>query len=554
MAKYARIFMTGFRSAPVDPEVLRELNNKKVSFKSFPLNKIKMRNITLFSDYDINIDQPQNTILSGISSVYDSTYSGDLYAKITGIGEFFDIGETNISGVFTAQGFHTGIFSGGQTFYDSKNRQVYPVNQNINIASSDNVKYIASGKITGEDLNPKDFVLVSTTGVINSPIINRTNTYSGIYSGVTTLQDNFYDLNSFTVSFYKDYSYVTTGNNNWITNFDVVNPVASSPTETPGIFILNKVMNEGNGFASSTQTIIASGNIPNVKLPRKNLTGYSELTGKLTGQVLQIDSGVYIFSKVVTGNVLSARQGFGTGFINSFNFLNLNTPDEFDFITIDDPNKDILSTFTYATGALFNPPLYFNSLSTLNNIINSGTGSYGISSQIIGGKLKITSATSGESGNLISIQSFGSPTRPFFDVADFLQSGVTYYEPLVPTGIFRGRIYSVVLATGLMTTGYSDFVTGNLTGTLGLKRFQDVWNLYASDDNVSYLFANTFTGLTSTTGVRYRTDFIDDPVVNIYNIQVQYINPDDRVFDDVAQLKIKLNDAETVNITLTGVQ
>jgi hypothetical protein len=105
-----------------------------------------------------------------------------------------------------------------------------------------------------------------------------------------------------------------------------------------------------------------------------------------------------------------------------------------------------------------------------------------------------------------------------------------------------------------MTTGYSDFVTGNLTGTLGLKRFQDVWNLYASDDNVSYLFANTFTGLTSTTGVRYRTDFIDDPVVNIYNIQVQYINPDDRVFDDVAQLKIKLNDAETVNITLTGVQ
>jgi hypothetical protein len=554
MAKYARIFMTGFRSAPVDPEVLRELNNKKVSFKSFPLNKIKMRNITLFSDYDINIDQPQNTILSGISSVYDSTYSGDLYAKITGIGEFFDVGQTNVSGIFLAQGFHTGVFSGGQTFYDSKNRQVYPVNQNINIASSDNVKYIASGKIIGEDLNPKDFVLVSATGVINSPIINRTNTYSGVYSGVTTLQDNFYDPNSFIVSFYKDYSYVTTGNNNWTTNFDVVNPIASSPTETPGIFILNKVMNEGSGFASSTQTIIASGNIPNVKLPRRNLTGYSQLTGKLTGQVLQIDSGIYIFSQIVTGNVLSARQDFGTGFINSFNFLNLNTPEEFDFITIDDPNKDVLSTFTYATGALFNPPLYFNSLSTLNNIINSGTGSYGITSQIVGGKLKITSSTSGESGNLISIQSFGSPTRPSFDVADFLQSGVTYYEPLVPTGIFSGHVYSVVLATGLMTTGYSDFVTGNLTGVLGLKRFQDVWNLYASDNNVSYLFANTFTGLTSTTGVRYRTDFIDDPVVNIYNIKVQYINPDDRVFDDVAQLRIKLNEAETINITLTGVQ
>ena len=554
MAKYARIFMTGFRSAPVDPQVLRDLNNRNISFKSFPLNKIKIRNITLFSDYDIKIDQPQNTILSGISSVYDSTYSGDLYAKITGIGEFFDVGETNVSGIFLAQGFHTGVFSGGQTFYDSKNRQVYPINENINIESSDNVKYIASGRITGDDLNPKDFVLVSTTGVINSPIINRTNTYSGVYSGTATLQDNFYNPNTLIVSFYKDYNYLITGNNNWTTNFNVVNPIASSPTETPGIFILNKIMNDGSGFASSTQTVISTGNILNVKLPRRNLTGYSELTGKLTGQVLQIDSGIYIFSQIVTGNVLSARQDFGTGFINSFNFLNLNTPEEFDFITIDDPNKDILSTFTYATGDLFNPPLYFNSLNTLDNIINSGTGSYGITSEIVGGKLKIISATSGESGNLISIQSFGSPTRPSFDIADFLQSGVTYYEPLVPTGIFSGHVYSIILATGLMTTGYSDFVTGNLTGVLGLKSFNNTWNLYVSDNSISYLYANSFTGLTSSTGVRYTTDFIDDPVVNLYSIKVQYTNPNERIFDDIAQLKIKLNEAQTIDITLTGVQ
>jgi hypothetical protein len=552
MAKYARIFMTGFRTSPVDPEVLKELSNKKISFKSFPLNKIKTRNITLFSEYNLSVD-PNTIILSGVDSIYNSTYSGDLYAKITGIGQFVDIGETNISGTYTANGFHTGIFSGEQTFYDTKNRQVYPVNEFIYINSSDNVKYIATGA-TGENLNPETLTLVSTTGIISPPVTNRNNIYSGVYSGTKTLADNFYDPSTFIVSFFKNYDYTITGNNNWNTYFDVVNNTSTSATEQPGIFILNKVMNEGNGFASSTQTIIASGNIPNVKLPRKNLTGYSELTGKLTGKVFEINSGIYIFSQIVTGNVLSARQNFGTGFINSFNFLNLNTPEEFDFITIDDPNKDILSTFTYATGALFNPPLYFNSLSTLNNIINSGTGSYGITSQIVGGKLKITSATSGESGNLISIQSFGSPTRPFFDVADFLQSGVTYYEPLVPTGIFRGHVYSVVLATGLMTTGYSDFITGNLTGVLGLKRFQDVWNLYASDNNVSYLFANTFTGLTSTTGVRYRTDFIDDPVVNIYNIKVQYINPDDRVFDDVAQLRIKLNEAETINITLTGVQ
>lgn len=554
MAKYARIFMTGFRSAPVDPEVLRDLNNKNISFKSFPLNKIKMRNITLFSDYDININEPQNIVLSGISSIYDANYSGDLYAKITGIGEFIDIGTTNSSGVFVAQGFHTGVFTDGQTFYDSKNRQVYPVNENINIGSSTNVKYMASGKITGENLNPKDFTLVKTTGVINSPIIDRTNRYSGVYSGIKTLQDNFYNTGAFSVSFYKDYSYIVTGSQSWSTNFTVVNPTASSPTETPGIFILNKVMNNGSGFASATRTIITSGNISNVKLGRRNLTGYSELTGRLTGRVLEINSGIYMFDQVVTGNAFSAQQGFGTGFINSYNFLNLNTPEEFDFITIDDPNRDVLSTFTYATGALFNPPLYFNSLNTLNNIINSGTGTYGITSEVAGGKLKIISSTSGESGNLISVQSFGSLTKPSFDVPDFLQSGITYYEPLTPTGIFSGHVYSIILATGLMTTGYSDFVTGNLTGVLGLKRFQDVWNLFASDNNISYVFANANTGLVSTTGVRYRSDFIDDPIIDIYNIRVQYINPDDRVFDDAARLTIRLNNTETVNIILTGVQ
>jgi hypothetical protein len=545
MAKYARIFMTGFRTAPMEPEVLKELSNKKISFKSVPLNTIKIYNITLFSDYDVyGKYDPNNIILSGVDTMYDSFYSGDLYPKITGIAEFVDEGPTNSSGIYVAQGYHTGFFSGGQIFYDQKNRQVYPINENLEIVSSDG----------------------ATTGYVNSPITYRDNRYTGVYTGSILLKDNFYDPDTSIVTFYKNFNYTvsgdtTTGENSksfWFTGFNVVSATniqnnVNNINEPPGIFILNKVMSEGSGFASSTQNVIVSGNIIGAELSRRNLIGYSQLTGRLTGQVLEINSGIYIFNQIVTGNVLSANQGFGTGFTNSFNFLNLNDPEEFDFINITNPNLDVLSTFTFSTGPLFRPPLYFDSLNTLNNIINSGTTSYGITSEIAGGKLKIVSATSGESGNLISVESFGSPTRPFFDAPDFLQSGITYYAPLTPTGIFSGNVYSIVLATGLMTTGYSNFVTGNLTGVLGLKKFEDVWRLYVSDNNISYIIANAFPEYTSTTGIKYISNFIDDPIINLYNIQVEYSNPNNRIFDDIAELKISLNDAENINIRFTGV-
>lgn len=545
--------MTGFRSAPVDPTVLTELQNKNISFKSFPLNKIKVRNITLFSDYDININEPQNIVLSGISPVYDSTYSGNLYAKITGIAEFIDIGVTNNSGIYNPSGFHTGFFINGQTFYDRKNRQVYPINENLTISSSSNVKYLASGKITGQDLNPNDFKLSNASGIINAPITLRDNSYSGLYTGIKILQENFYDPDTFTVSFYKDYSYIVTGSNLWISNFNVVNPIASSITESPGIFILNKVLNNGSGYAFSTQTVIASGNIPNVKLPRKNLTGNALLAGFLTGKVLEIDSGIYIFDKIVTGSGINAKQSHATGYLNAYNYLNYNAPEEFDFINIENPINDTLSTFTYSTGELFNPPLYFDSITTLNNIINSGTSSYGVYSEIVGSKLKLTSSTSGESGNLISIQTFGSSNTPTLENGNYLLSGVSFYEPLNSTGIFYAQVYGIVLATGLMRKNYINAITGNMTGILGNKTFLNTWNVYTSDNSTSYAYLNGYTSLTSNTGINYTTNYIDESANYLYNINVRYNNINNNIYDDVAQLKITLNNEQQIIINLTGV-
>ena len=64
--------MTGFRSAPIDVENLTQFNNNKISFQQLSINKIKIKNITLFSPYDFT--PAPGTILSGVGSIYDSSY------------------------------------------------------------------------------------------------------------------------------------------------------------------------------------------------------------------------------------------------------------------------------------------------------------------------------------------------------------------------------------------------------------------------------------------------------------------------------------------------
>ena len=557
MAKYARILMTGFRSAPIDPDVLRQFNNNQNSFKSFPLNKIKVKNITLFSDYNFTVPNPESVVLTGVDTLYESNYSGNLYAKITGIAEFIDAGETNAEGVYNASGYYTGTFIDGQTFYDAYGREVVPINKNFVINSSNNVKYPLSGVLTGNknknNISPLEVNLENVSSTINAPLVYRSNTYTGVYTGTVKLRDNFYNENTYTVSFAKDYDYIVTGNQYWFDDFNVVSSIANNPGDIPGTFVLNKVMNNGTGYVNEIRNIIASGNIPKVRLPRKNLTGTALLAGFLTGKVLEIDSGIYLFDKIVTGSGINAKQSHATGYLNAYNYLNYNAPEEFDFINIENPINDTLSTFTYSTGELFNPPLYFDSITTLNNIINSGTSSYGVYSEIVGSKLKLTSSTSGESGNLISIQTFGSSNTPTLENGNYLLSGVSFYEPLNSTGIFYAQVYGIVLATGLMRKNYINAISGNMTGILGNKTFLNTWNIYTSDNSISYTYLNDYTSLTSNTGINYTTNYIDESANYLYNLNVRYININNNIYDDIAQLKITLNNEQQIIINLTGV-
>jgi len=555
--------MTGFRSAPIDVETLTQFNNNKISFQQLSINKIKIKNITLFSPYDFTPNP--GTILSGVGSIYDSSYSGDLYSKVTGIGEFIDIGSTNSSGIYSASGYHTGVFVDEQNFYDTYGRPVTPINTNFSIGSSDNVKYILSGIFTGlqikNDYSPLDAQLSVVSFSGNSPIVYRENSYIGVYSGISQIKDNFYNENTNTVSFFKNFFYTVYGATQWNTNFNVVNNQSNGLGETIGMAILNKILNDGSGYADEIRNIIASGNIPKVRLPRNNLTGRAVLTGFLTGRVSPenfgvdgVGSGFKDFLKLITGSGINAKQDYATGFLNAYNYLNYNTPVESDSINIEDDVTDNFYTLTYSTEPLLTAPLYFNSIQTLNNIINSGSGSYGLYSQIIGAQLKLTSAYSGESGNLIQINTFGSATTPTLQNGNRLVSGETYYESLISTGVFSSFVEATVLATGLMTKNYSDYTTGNMTGTLGIKTFANTWDLYLSENGLSYAYASQMTGKTTPTTVNYTTNYIDEATINSYIIKLVYKNPNPRIYDDIVALKIRINNNQQIVMNITGVE
>jgi len=560
---YARIYMTGFRSAPIEIATLTQFNNNKISFEQLPINKIKIKNITLFSPYNFTPDP--GTILSGISSIYDSSYSGDLYSKVTGIGEFIDVGSTNSSGIYFASGYQTGIFIDGQNFYDTHGRPVTPVNTNFTINSSSNVKYILSGIFTGlqikNNYSPLDANLEEISFSGNSPIVYREHSYTGVYTGISQIKDNFYNENTNVVSFFKNFFYTVSGTAPWNTSFNVVNDTSNGPGETIGMAILNKILNNGTGYIDEIKNIIASGNIPKVRLPRNNLTGRAVFTGFLTGRVSPenfglggVGSGFKNFLKLVTGSGINAKQDYATGFLNAYNYLNYNAPIESDSINIEDNVSDNFYTLTYSTDPLLIAPLYFDSIQTLNNIINSGSGSYGVYSQIIGAQLKLTSAYSGESGNLVQINTFGSATTPTLQNGNYLVSGETYYESLVSTGVFSSFVRGTVLATGLMAQNYSDYITGNMTGTLGIKTFANTWDLYLSEDGLSYAYASQMTGKTTPTTVDYTTNYIDEATINSYIVKLVYKNPNPRIYDDIVALKIRVNNNQQIIMNITGVE
>lgn len=104
--KFARIYISGFKGAPIDIKTL----SQKQLLEGF-INRIEPRmvakNVSLFSDYNFNQNQ---YIFTGVTDIFDSSYSSIKNSLKVGYINVVDAGKTDISGFFKVSGYVTGQF------------------------------------------------------------------------------------------------------------------------------------------------------------------------------------------------------------------------------------------------------------------------------------------------------------------------------------------------------------------------------------------------------------------------------------------------------------
>jgi hypothetical protein len=548
MPKYVRILLSGFESASFP------LANKPVVI---PQNKTLIKKISLFQKHEINLDK-KTVVLEGRADINGALYSGNTYPRIVGYGEFQDIGKTNEQGEFIASGTNLGKFLDNQYFTDKFGREIKPIEEIKEFKNSASI-YKLNAEFTGSSYafngsyNPSDFTLMnSDVTQIIPPITSRYKTYTGIYSGTDSINGNFYYPEEFKVKFRKDINYVTTGILPWSQRHLIVRE--DSPFGgIAGITVLNDVLYNGSGFVRIDESGIITGEFINVGIPRGDIIGTAVITGLVTNHAIN----TFYYDDVVAGTrVTPARQVRATGFKNAYNYLIYNKPQFLDSVIIE--SSDNIQGFSYANEIGFYPPSYFNSLKTLNNIINSGSGTYGLISEIVrsgiysGKALLLKSAVSGEDGNFIKITTQGSEGKMTLLNGEYLISGESYYPTLTPTGYYTGWFKGETLVTGYMRNRYDDFVEGYMDGIiLGYRTFNTenpMWNMQVSPDNLYYLNL-TNAKYKKFDRYKYTTELIEDSSINNYNITVGYNHQGNDTSQDEAELRVTLNN----NILSSGI-
>lgn len=570
--KFARIFLSGFRSAPINPEDRDILISRGYSIKN--LNKMYAKNITLFSKYEFT---DKLDTLSGFDDIYDAEYVGQIYEPITGLISVRDSGYSDASGQMMASGYNTGIFIAPQKFYSKAkyryNQEIYPIYNKITFESSPNTRLIFEnpnqddplsseyGKkedITGWlNITDKQYQksIKSLTYTIGEPFGYRQKVWEVVYTGFAELSDYFYDPINKILSFYKIVPYRVTGAAWPRFTFTVVTRDGTG-IYPPGIFVINKYLQEGSGYIEESGAYVITGTIPNYPLLRKGLSGFANITGKITGVVLPENSGYITISGFQTKIPNPPGYQFiEIGYQNATGILNYNNPQDEDFIRIENDLTPVFTnTFTYKTdNQVFTPPNYFNSIEILNNIINSGSGNYGIYSEIIDNKLKLTSSLSGDSGNYTKITTFGSENR-FKSVNNYLTSGKTFYRDLHPTGLYTAYLPPTNLyATGIFAANFQDVIYIDITGKIGYKDFTGSWDIFTKEDGVGFVSAkeNNNANITIDKIESLPTEMVFGPQ-NLYTVKVTYENTAPSTQIDMAKFEIFMNNTLRTGIIIKG--
>ena len=258
-------------------------------------------------------------------------------------------------------------------------------------------------------------------------------------------------------------------------------------------------------------------------------SGYFNYVTGVTGFTSFLDSGNLPYYPVYTG-VTQA-----TGIIN-FNF---NQISNFDSVAI----NNFAITYHSDSGN-FPSPSFFNSVNTLNTIINNGEINFACTSEVFnntGILLKASTLYSiGDSGNSISTSANGNG---IFALQSFLSGGKTFYPILksVPgdTRIFSGTASNSVGATGFYYEIGSGSVLGDINSFSGVREFSGIWGIKTGQNfDLAQLLLES--------GNRYINSG-NFGINNILFLNLSYnnqLNISDST-SDVVQLKIKDNNFTT---------
>jgi hypothetical protein len=195
-----------------------------------------------------------------------------------------------------------------------------------------------------------------------------------------------------------------------------------------------------------------------------------------------------------------------TGYQNATGWLTFNITgfNNFDYIVIND-NK----IYYYPDLTEFNGTEFFNSTGTFIENINNNSDTYQVSLSLNNNKFIIKSLISGDGGNNITLNS--NNNNVFFSNST-LEGGKNIYsilqKPQYPLNrknlnlvspIFSGNYSNKFYVTGFYySLASTAFLEGNINSYVGLRNFQDIWNIstgfVTKKDLVNFKANNYFNG------------------------------------------------------------
>ena len=267
--KFARIYMSGFKSAPIDKATLA----KKEFIGGF-INKIEPRmivqNISLFADYDFDF-KSSNYTYTGVTDIFDSNYSSIKFTTKSGYINIVDSGISDVSGFFTASGYVTGKFI---DFYIDKIHAGY----DYSLYLYNDKTYAGVGSNLSNKLGPQDLTDIKEiqAGSDNSLVLFENGTITGF-------GDNAYGKIAGT-EFYTNWSETPVG------KLSGVQKISTQNSFSIALFDNGTVTGWGNN--SFGQTSGTTGDVLSwSQTPLANLTGIVDINAGNAFALALFDNG-----------------------------------------------------------------------------------------------------------------------------------------------------------------------------------------------------------------------------------------------------------------------